>query len=73
MLLGLVYAWQTRFILFILVLSALKTIFGRSYRNFLPIFACDIWHGSAQRYGLLLWTMEVVHLLEPLDWHPSDR
>lgn len=57
MLLGLVYAWRTRFILVLLVLSALTAIFGRSYRNLLPIFARDIWQSGAQGYGLLLSAM----------------
>jgi MFS family permease len=30
------------------------SIFGRSYQQLLPIFADDIWHISAQGYGILL-------------------
>lgn len=52
--LGLIYAWRTRFIFLLLVLSALTAIFGRSYRNLLPIFARDIWRSGPQGYGLLL-------------------
>ena len=55
--LGLLYAWRTRFILVLLILSALTAIFGRSYRNLLPIFARDIWRSGAQGYGLLLSAM----------------
>jgi MFS family permease len=54
MLTGLTYAWHTRRILALLVLSALAALFGRSYQNLLPIFARDIWHGGPQGYGLLL-------------------
>ena len=51
---GLGYAWRNRLILALLVLSALTAIFGRSYQNFLPVFARDIWHGGPEAYGLLL-------------------
>ena len=51
---GLRYAWRTRFILVLLILSALTAIFGRSYRSLFPIFARDIWHGGASGYGFLL-------------------
>jgi MFS family permease len=54
MLTGLSYAWRTRRVLALLVLSALTAIFGRSYQNLLPIFARDIWHGGPEGYGLLL-------------------
>ena len=54
MLTGLAYAWHTRRILALLVLSALAAIFGRSYQSLVPIFARDIWHGGPQGYGLLL-------------------
>lgn len=51
---GLLYAWHTRFILALLMLSTLAAIFGRSYQNLLPVFARDIWHSGAGGYGLLL-------------------
>jgi len=51
---GLGYAWRTRRILALLVLSALAAVFGRSYQILLPIFARDIWHGGPEGYGLLL-------------------
>lgn len=51
---GVVYAWRTRIILALLVLSSLVAVFGRSYQNLLPIFARDIWHGGPVGYGLLL-------------------
>ncbi len=51
---GLAYAWRTRLIFTLLVLSALTAIFGRSYSNLFPIFARDIWHGGAHGYGFLL-------------------
>jgi len=54
MLAGLRYAWRSRLIRSLLVLSALAAIFGRSYQNLLPIFARDIWSGGEQGYGLLL-------------------
>jgi len=54
MLTGLAYAWRTRRILALLVLSALTAFFGRSYQSLLPIFARDIWHGGPEGYGLLL-------------------
>lgn len=51
---GLRYAWRSRLIRALLVLSALAAIFGRSYQNLLPIFARDIWSGGEEGYGLLL-------------------
>ncbi len=54
MLSGLRYAWRSRLIRSLLVLSALAAIFGRSYQSLLPIFARDIWSGGEEGYGLLL-------------------
>jgi MFS family permease len=54
MLAGLTYAWKNRLILALLSLSALASIFGRSYQNLLPIFARDIWNGGPAGYGILL-------------------
>ena len=54
MLSGLSYAWQVRFILALLGLSALAAVFGRSYQNLLPVFARDIWKGGEVGYGILL-------------------
>jgi MFS family permease len=51
---GLSYAWHSRTIMALLVLSALSGIFGRSYQNLLPIFGRDIWHAGAEGYGMLL-------------------
>ena len=51
---GLSYAWNDRFILGLLALSALSAVFGRSYQNLLPAFSRDIWHAGPQGYGLLL-------------------
>ena len=51
---GLRYAWRSRLIRALLILSALAALFGRSYQNLLPIFARDIWSGGEQGYGLLL-------------------
>ncbi len=51
---GLAYAWKTRYVLGLLVLSALAAIFGRSYQSLLPIFARDIWNAGPAGYGLLL-------------------
>ena len=38
----------------LLLTSTIMSIFGRSYQQLLPIFADDIWHISAQGYGILL-------------------
>jgi MFS family permease len=54
MLEGLGFAWRTRLVAAMLLLSALAAIFGRSYQNLLPIFARDIWRGGAADYGVLL-------------------
>jgi MFS family permease len=54
MLAGLSYAWKNRIIAALLGLSALASIFGRSYQNLLPIFARDIWNGGPAGYGILL-------------------
>ncbi len=51
---GFSYAWRSRLILALLILSALSGIFGRSYQNLLPVFGRDIWHAGAEGYGLLL-------------------
>jgi len=51
---GFIYAWQHRLILFLLLLSALAALFGRSYQQLLPIFADDIWRVGAGGYGTLL-------------------
>jgi MFS family permease len=51
---GLSYAWHSPFILALLGLSALASIFGRSYQNLLPVFARDTWRGGEIGYGILL-------------------
>lgn len=51
---GLSYAWHSRMIVALLLLSALGGVFGRSYQNLLPVFGRDIWHAGAEGYGLLL-------------------
>jgi MFS family permease len=51
---GFVYTWRHKLILFLLLLSALAALFGRSYQQLLPIFADDIWHVSSEGYGALL-------------------
>jgi MFS family permease len=51
---GLSYAWNNRMIVALLGLSALGSIFGRSYQNLLPVFGRDIWQAGAEGYGLLL-------------------
>jgi MFS family permease len=51
---GLSYAWHTRMIAALLLLSALGAIFGRSYQNLLPVFGRDVWRAGPQGYGLLL-------------------
>ncbi len=51
---GFVYAWRHQLILFLLLLSALAALFGRSYQQLLPIFADDIWRAGPGGYGALL-------------------
>jgi MFS family permease len=51
---GLAYAVKNRLILALLGLSALASLFGRSYQMLLPIFARDVWNGGPQGYGILL-------------------
>jgi MFS family permease len=51
---GFIYAWQHRLILFLLVLSGLAALFGRSYQQLLPVFADDIWRMGSVGYGMLL-------------------
>jgi MFS family permease len=51
---GFVYAWKRRLILFLLLISALAALFGRSYQQLLPIFADDIWRVGPGGYGTLL-------------------
>ncbi|HJZ45523.1 MAG TPA: MFS transporter [Roseiflexaceae bacterium] len=51
---GFIYAWKQRLILFLLLLSALAALFGRSYQQLLPIFADDIWRVGPSGYGTLL-------------------
>jgi MFS family permease len=51
---GLGFAWHNRMILFLLILSAVAAVFGRSYQSLLPIFARDIWHSGPEGYGILL-------------------
>jgi MFS family permease len=38
----------------LLLTSAVLSLFGRSYQQVLPIYADDIWHISAQGYGIML-------------------
>ena len=51
---GLDYAVRSRMVLALLLLSAVSSLFGRSYQVLLPIFARDIWRGGPEAYGLLL-------------------
>jgi MFS family permease len=51
---GFVYAWQHKLILFLLLLSALAALFGRSYQQLLPVFADDVWRVGSSGYGTLL-------------------
>jgi MFS family permease len=50
---GLKYAWNNRLIMALLALSAISSLFGRSYQTLLPAFS-DIWKAGAQGYGFLL-------------------
>ena len=47
------YAWNNRLIMALLVLSAIGSLFGRSYQTLLPVFS-DVWNAGPQGYGLLL-------------------
>ena len=51
---GLAYALRSRSVAGLLLLSAVASLFGRSYQVLLPIFGRDIWHGGPEAYGLLL-------------------
>ncbi len=51
---GIRHALRDRLILFLLVLSALGAVFGRSYQQLLPVFADDIWRVGSGGYGALL-------------------
>jgi MFS family permease len=51
---GIDYVLRSRVMLGLLLLSAVASLFGRSYQVLLPIFARDIWTGGPQAYGLLL-------------------
>ena len=51
---GLDYLLRSRLVFGLMLLSALASLFGRSYQVLLPIFARDIWRGGAEAYGLLL-------------------
>jgi len=50
---GLTYAWNNRLIMALLVLSAVGSLFGRSYQTLLPAFS-DVWNAGPQGYGFLL-------------------
>jgi len=50
---GLKYAWNSRLILALLALSAISSLFGRSYQTLLPAFS-DVWKAGPQGYGFLL-------------------
>lgn len=51
---GIRHALRDRLILFLLELSALGAVFGRSYQQLLPVFADDIWRVGSGGYGALL-------------------
>lgn len=51
---GMKYAWGNRLILALLALSAVGSIFGRSYQSLLSVFSRDIWRTGELGYGLLL-------------------
>src|SRR5579859_97570 len=52
--LGFSYAVRSRAVFSLLLLSAVASLFGRSYQVLLPIFGGDIWNGGPEGYGLLL-------------------
>jgi MFS family permease len=51
---GPAYALRSPVVFGLLLLSAVASLFGRSYQILLPIFGRDVWHGGPQAYGLLL-------------------
>jgi MFS family permease len=51
---GFIYSWRHKLILFLLLLSALAALFGRSYQQLLPVVADDIWKVGSGGYGALL-------------------
>jgi len=51
---GVRFALSHRLTGVLLLTSTIMSVFGRSYQQLLPIFADDIWHISAQGYGILL-------------------
>ncbi|HEY5539876.1 MAG TPA: MFS transporter [Coriobacteriia bacterium] len=50
---GFAFAWRSRLVRALLLLSAAVAVFGRSYQNLLPNFA-HLWGGGSLAYGLLL-------------------
>jgi MFS family permease len=50
---GLAFAWNNRLIMALLVLSAIGSLFGRSYQTLLPVFS-ELWNAGSWGYGLLL-------------------
>lgn len=50
---GLHYASTTRFVATLLLLSAVASIFGRSYQQLLPAFARDVLHQDSTGLGLM--------------------
>ena len=50
---GLTYAWNNRLIMALLGLSAIGSLFGRSYQTLLPAFS-SVWNAGPQGYGFLL-------------------
>ncbi|MFN8499584.1 MAG: MFS transporter [Anaerolineae bacterium] len=51
---GFIYAWRHQIILALLIVSALGSLFARSYQQLLPIFADDVWHAGSTGYGWML-------------------
>jgi len=51
---GLRYVRRTRLVFTLLLLSAITSLFGRSYQHLLPVFARDIFHQNAGGLGLML-------------------
>ena len=51
---GFIYAWRHKLILALLMVSALGSLFARSYQQLLPVFADDVWHVGSNGYGWLL-------------------
>ena len=76
---GLRYVRRHRDIFTILILTAIFSLFGTYYMTLLPAFARDVYHKSAQEYGLLVSSLGVgalvgaVFMATTSKWARQDR